>query len=70
MTPASAEAQRSRTATQLRAAALPEADATRVLKLNDRYFVLVGDFAERAQAEALAAQMRSALQRDVVIFRR
>jgi hypothetical protein len=70
MTPASAEAQRSRTATQLRAAALPEADATRVLKLNDRYYVLVGDLADRAQADALAAQVRAAVRHDVVIFRR
>ncbi|MDZ7652474.1 MAG: SPOR domain-containing protein [Burkholderiaceae bacterium] len=70
MTPASAEAQRSRTATALRAAALPEADATRVLKLNDRYFVLVGDVADRAQADALAAQVRAAVRHDVVIFRR
>lgn len=70
MTPASAEAQRSRVATQMRAASMPQADDARVLKLNDRYFVLVGDFADRAQAEALAAQMRTALQRDLAIFRR
>lgn len=70
MTPASAESQRSRVAAQLRAAALPEAEATRVLRRDDRYYVLVGDLVERAQAEALAAQVRQALQRDVLIFRR
>jgi hypothetical protein len=70
MTPASAEAQRSRVTTLMRAASMPEADSVRVLKLDNRYHVLVGDYAERAQAEALATQVRGTLQRDVVIFRR
>lgn len=70
MTPASAEAQRNRIVTRLRAAARPEADATRVLKVGGRYFVLVGDFAERAQAEAAAEQLRATLRQDLLIFRR
>jgi cell division protein FtsN len=70
MTPASAEAQRSRLATQMQAASMPESEATRIVKRDDRYFVLVGDYADRAQAEALAAQLRTTLRRDVVIFRR
>ncbi len=70
MTPASAEAQRSRTATLMRASSMPEADSARVLKVDNRYHVLVGDYAERAQAEALAATLRGTLRQDLVIFRR
>jgi cell division protein FtsN len=70
MTPASAEAQRGRVATQLRAASMPESESTRIVKREDRYFVVVGNVADRAQAEALASQLRTTLQRDVVVFRR
>jgi hypothetical protein len=57
-------------ATLLRASSMAEADSTRVLKLDNRYHVLVGDYAERAQAEALAAALRGTLRQDLVIFRR
>ena len=70
MTAAFAETRRSRLVEQLLANAMPEADATRVVARDDRHFVLVGDLADRGQAEALAARLRSALRQDVVIFRR
>lgn len=70
MTPAFAETRRSRLVEQLLANAMPEADATRVVARDDRYFVLVGDLADRAQAEALAVRLRAALRQDVLIFRR
>lgn len=70
MTPAFAETRRSRLVEQLLASAMPEADATRVVARDDRFFVLVGDLADRAQAEALASRLRAALRQDVVIFRR
>jgi cell division protein FtsN len=70
MTPAFAETRRSRLVGQLQANAMPEADATRVVARDDRYFVVVGDVADRAQAEALAARLRAALRQDVVVFRR
>jgi hypothetical protein len=70
MTGAFAETRRTRLVEQLLANAMPEADATRVVARDDRYFVLVGDLADRSQAEALAARLRSALRQDVAIFRR
>jgi len=67
-----AESTRTRVAQQLARDApnLPEADRTpRVERHGNRSYVLVGDFADRDSAEALAGRLRAALRQDVVVER-
>ncbi|MEW5880535.1 MAG: SPOR domain-containing protein [Pseudomonadota bacterium] len=67
----SAEAVRARVAARLAQSGLSaESRATRVVKRDNKYFVVVGDAADRAAAEALASRVRAALKQDVVLFRR
>jgi rare lipoprotein A len=68
-----AESVRARVSDQLAqgAADLPAADRTpRVERRGNRSIVLVGEFADRAGAEALADRLRPVLRQDVVIDRR
>jgi hypothetical protein len=67
-----AESTRARVAQQLasNAPALAEADRTpRVERRGNRSYVLVGDFADRDAAEALAGRLRAVLRQDVVVDR-
>lgn len=67
-----AESTRARVAQQLASAAptLAEADRTpRVERHGNRSYVLLGDFADRETAEALAGRLRAALRQDVVVDR-
>jgi cell division protein FtsN len=67
----SAEAVRARVAARLAQSGLPaESRATRIVKRDNKYFVVVGDTADRAAAEALASQVRAALKQDVALFKR
>jgi rare lipoprotein A len=71
-TPGMAESTRTRVAQQLAQDApnLPEADRTpRVERYGNRSYVLLGDFADRDSAEALAGRLRAALRQDVVVDR-
>jgi hypothetical protein len=67
-----AESTRGRVAQQLATAApsLAESDRTpRVERYGNRSYVLLGDFADRDAAEALAGRLRAALRQDVVVDR-
>lgn len=67
----SAEAVRARVAAQLAQSDIPaDSRATRVVRRDKRYFVVVGDAADQGAAQALAGQVRAALKQDVVLFRR
>jgi cell division protein FtsN len=66
----SAEAVRARVAAQLAQSDIPADRATRVVRRDNRYFVVVGDAADQGSAQALANQVRAALRQDVVLFRR
>lgn len=66
----SAAALRRRVSSRLQAQSLAPDDAVRVLQRDGRHHVLVGAFADRAQAESVAGQLRQALGQDVVLFRR
>jgi hypothetical protein len=66
-----AEAVRARVAAQLAQSDLPaDARATRIIRRDNRYFVVVGDAADQASAQALASQVRAVLRQDVALFRR
>jgi rare lipoprotein A len=55
----------------LNALDLPQPDrTTRVEQRGERFFVVVGDKTDRAEADALAERMRRALRQDVVVLRR
>jgi outer membrane biosynthesis protein TonB len=67
----SAEAVRARVAARLAQSDLdPESRITRVIKRDNRYFVVVGEAADQRAAEALANRVRVALKQDVALFRR
>jgi hypothetical protein len=67
----SAEAVRARVAARLGQSDLdPESRITRVIKRDNRYFVVVGEAADQRAAEALANRVRVALKQDVALFRR
>lgn len=67
----SAEAVRARVAAQLAQSDLPaDGRATRVVRRDNKYFVVVGEAADQGAAEALASRVRAALKQDVVLFRR
>jgi hypothetical protein len=67
----SAEAVRARVAARLAQSDLPADErATRVVRRDNKYFVVVGEAADRGSAEALANRVRAALKQDVVLFRR
>ena len=69
-TPTMAESTRARVEQQLsqNAPNLPAADRTpRVERFGNRSYVLVGDFADRDAAEALAGRLRAVLRQDVVV---
>jgi cell division protein FtsN len=66
-----AEAVRARVAAQLAQSDVPaESRATRVIKRDNKYFVVVGEAADQRAAEALANRVRAALKQDVALFRR
>jgi len=66
-----AEAVRARVAAQLAQSDIPaEGRATRVIKRDNKYFVVVGEAADQRAAEALANRVRTALKQDVALFRR
>ncbi len=67
----SAEAVRARVAAQLAQADIAaENRVTRVVRRDNRYFVVVGEAADQRAAEALAERVRAALRQDVTLFRR
>lgn len=67
----SAEAVRARVAARLAQSDVPAAGrATRVVRRDGKYFVVVGEAADRGAAEALASRVRAALKQDVVLFTR
>lgn len=67
----SAEAVRARVAAQLAQSDVPaDSRATRVVRRDNKYFVVVGEAADQGAAEALASRVRAALKQDVVLFRR
>lgn len=67
----SAEAVRARVAAQLAQSDIPaDSRATRVVRRDNKYFVVVGEAADQGAAEALASRVRAALKQDVVLFRR
>lgn len=67
----SAEAVRARVAAQLAQSDVPaDSRATRVVRRDNKYFVVVGGAADQGAAEALASRVRAALRQDVVLFRR
>ena len=73
-TPSMAESTRARVAQQLAQGAaganLSAADRTpRVERYGNRSYVLLGDFADRDSAEALAGRLRATLRQDVVVDR-
>jgi rare lipoprotein A len=65
-----AESTRVRVAQQLAQNAPNVTAAPRVERYGNRSYVLVGDFADRDSAEALAGRLRAALRQDVVVERR
>lgn len=68
---ANAERDRARVAARLASADLPAAQrVVRVEHIGSRSHVLVGDLPDRDAALALAAQLRRALNQDVVVLRR
>jgi cell division protein FtsN len=68
---ANAERDRARVAARLASADLPAAQrVVRVERIGSRSHVLVGDLPDRDAAQALAAQLRRALNQDVVVLRR
>lgn len=68
---ANAERDRARVAARLASADLPaEQRVVRVERIGNRSHVLVGDLPDREAARALAAQLRRALNQDVVVLRR
>lgn len=67
----SAEAVRARVAAQLAQSGLvADGRTTRVVRRDNKYFVVVGEAADQGAAEALASRVRAALRQDVVLFRR
>jgi hypothetical protein len=65
-----AQTLRTRVETRLNAAALPRGEAAvRTVSRDGRTHVVVGDLADRASAQRMAAQLRDILQQDVVLFR-
>jgi hypothetical protein len=64
-----AESTRTRIAQQLAQNAPGVTAAPRVERYGNRSYVLVGDFADRDSAEALAGRLRAALRQDVVVER-
>ncbi len=69
--PANAQKVRARVESRLAQSALaPAQRVVRVERIGDRSHVLVGDLPDRAAAQALAAQLRSVLNQDVVVLRR
>jgi cell division protein FtsN len=64
-----AESTRARVAQQLAQSAPNLAAEPRVARLNNRSYVLLGDFADRESAEALAGRLRAVLRQDVVVDR-
>lgn len=68
---ANAERDRARVAARLASADLASAQrVVRVERIGSRSHVLVGDLPDRDAAQALAAQLRRALNQDVVVLRR
>ncbi len=70
---ANAEATRDRVNSRLAAAGdqlQPNERVAQVMRIRDRSYVLVGDSADRAGAEALAARLRQVLNQDVAVMRR
>ena len=70
VTESMAESTRARVAQQLATDApnLPAADRTpRVERYGNRSYVLLGDYADRESAEALAGRLRALLRQDVVV---
>lgn len=70
---ANAEATRDRINSRLAAAGdqlQPSERVAQVMRIRDRSYVLVGDSADRAGAEALAARLRQVLNQDVAVMRR
>lgn len=64
-----AESTRARVAQQLAQSAPNLASEPRVARLGNRSYVLLGDFADRESAEALAGRLRAVLRQDVVVDR-
>lgn len=64
-----AESTRARVAQQLAQSAPNLATEPRVARLGNRSYVLLGDFADRESAEALAGRLRAVLRQDVVVDR-
>lgn len=70
---ANAEATRDRVNSRLAAAGdqlQPTERVAQVMRIGDRSYVLVGDSADRAGAEALAVRLRQVLNQDVAVMRR
>lgn len=69
--PANADKVRARVESRLAQSDLaPAQRVVRVERIGDRSHVLVGDLPDRKAADALAAQLRRALNQDVVVLRR